>query len=889
MRASLARMSSGKASTSASTVSFSVSTVQLILQYTKKDIIRKTVNFQGSASCRGGDGVPWIRNYNCFMNDLRYAARMLAKTPGFTLVAVSLLGVGIGANVVIFSALDAVLLRTLPVKHPEELVRMVQKTPQLGASSSFEYAFYEALRDHSTTIAAVFGEEEWRVALNQPQPAEQIPVNVVTPEFFDVLGVPALVGRTLNAHDAAENPGMIPAVLSYGFWRRRFEGDPGVIGRTITLHGHKFAIVGVMPREFNGTSMDTAPDVRLPLRAAFMIFDWVWDERPMTLSGLENLSLAGRLKPGVTRAQAQAECYSLWRTSAETFYKDRAGILEGELRRGMEVDPLDRGTSILRDRFGNALELLIASVSLLLLMVCANLAGLLLARSAARSQEIAVRLSVGATRARLVRQMLTESALLAALGSAVGLAIALVSTPLLVRALPPMRDLYTTRVAVSLNIGVDRRVLFFSLIISAVTVLLFGLAPAIGASRVSLDSVLRGARASGGWRGRRALIVFQIALCTVLLAGAGLLVRALAQLGGVDPGFDADHLVTFTTDPSLAGYTPAQMKSLRLALTEQVRQLPGVASVAVASRPLMRGSGIKMTVVPQGRRATPADFLNTSTNSVTPEYFETMGVRLLAGRPLTPADEPVKNATTKVVVNQAFAAKFFSGLDPVGRRFGNSSSTHAYEIAGVVSDSKYRSLREPMTPTFYSAWSDGAIQPMQLEVRTRVPPQSIIHPVRQVLVALDPVLPFTEIEVMSDEVHASAAGERLTAALASLFGALAALLAAIGIYGLLAYAVAQRRREIGIRMALGARPLDIGEMIGRQALAMVTIGVALGLIAALFAAPLIHSLLYGVAPWDPLALTLAALFVVMVSAAATAIPLGRASRIDPAVALRQEN
>jgi len=826
------------------------------------------------------------KNYNRLMHDLRYAARMLVKAPGFTVIAVALLGAGIGANVVIFSALDAVLLRPLPVKHPDELVRMVQKTPQLGPRSSFEYAFYEALRDHSTTLAAVFGEEERRVAMNEPQPAEQIQVNVVTPEFFDVLGVPALLGRTLNAGDAAENPGMIPAVLSYGFWRRRFDGDPGVIGRTITLHGHKFAIAGVMPREFNGTSMDTAPAVRLPLRAALLIFDW--DERP-SLSGLVNLSLAGRLKPGVTRAQAQAECYSLWRAAAETFYKNSAGILEAELRRGLEVDPLDRGTSILRDRFGNALEMLIASVGLLLLMVCANIAGLLLARSAARKQEIAVRLSVGATRARLVRQMLTESALLAALGSATGFVIALVSTPLLVRALPPMRDLYTARVAVALNIGVDRRVLLFSFAISAVTVLLFGLVLAIGASRASLDSVLRGVRASSGWRARRALIVFQIALCTVLLSGTWLLVRTLSQLSGVDPGFDADHIVTFTTDPSLAAYTPEQMKSLRLALTEKVRQLPGVTSVAVASRPLMRGSGIKMTVVPQGQRAAPADFLNTSLNSVTPGYFETMGMRLLAGRDLTPADEPAKKTTTRVVVNQAFAAKFFPGLDPVGRRFESASSQDAYEIAGVVSDSKYRSLREPMTPTLYKVWSDSAIQPLQLEVHARTRPQSIVEPVRQVLAALDPVLPFTEIEVMFDEVHASAAGERLTATLASTFGALAALLAAIGIYGLLAYAVTQRRREIGIRMALGARPVDIGEMIGRQALAMVAIGVALGLIAALFAAPLINSLLYGVAPSDPLSLTLAALFVVMVAAAATVIPLGHATRIDPAEALRQEN
>ena len=584
----------------------------------------------------------------------------------------------------------------------------------------------------------------------------------------------------------------------------------------------------------------------------------------------------------MTRAQARAETYSLWRAETQVFWKQQADILEAELRRGMDLDPLDRGTSILRDKFGNALELLIASVSLLLLMVCANLAGLLLARSTARNEEIAVRLALGATRARLVRQMLTESALLAALGSAVGLLIALFTTPLLVRALPPMRDLYTARVSISLDAGVNQRVLLFSFLISVMTVLLFGLAPAIGASRASLDSILRGSRATGGWHGRRALIVFQIALCTVLLAGAGLLARTLEQLHRVDPGFDAGHLVTFTTVPSLAGYTTEQTKSLRLALTEKVRNLPDVLSVAVASRGLMRGSGIKVTITPPGQQPSPANFLIASINSLTPGFFETMGLRFLAGRDLAPPDN-----ATRVVVNQAFARYFFPGLDPVGRRFGNPPDTK--EIIGVVSDAKYRSLREPMTPTYYSAWRDQDGQPMQLEVRTRAHPQSIVEPVRQALGALDPALPFTEIETMSDEVGDSAAGERLTATLASVFGALAALLAAIGIYGLLAYAVAQRRREIGIRMALGARPADIGEMIGIQALAMVAAGVALGIGAAIITAPLVKSLLYGVAPSDPLSLAAAALFIVAIAAAATAIPLLNATRIDPASALRQEN
>jgi predicted permease len=514
---------------------------------------------------------------------------------------------------------------------------------------------------------------------------------------------------------------------------------------------------------------------------------------------------------------------------------------------------------------------------------------LLLARSAARTEEVAVRLALGATRARLVRQMLTESALLAALGSLAGLLFAYVATPMLVRALPPMRDLYTSRVALSLNIGVNQRVLLFSFAISAITVLLFGLAPAIGAARASLDSVLRGSRSTGGWRGRRALIVFQIALCTVLLAGAGLLARTFEQLRHVDPGFDAEHVITFTTVPSLTGYTAEQAKSLRLALTDKVRQIPGVESVSVASRGLMRGSGIKSTVTPSGQQPTPGDFLNTSMNSITPGYFETMGMRLVAGRDLTPADDQVKKPPFHVIVNQAFVRHFFSGVDPIGRRFGSGNTPEASEIVGVVTDAKYRSLREPMTPTYYNIWKDQDSQQMQLEVRTGAHPQSIVEPVRQALAALDPALPFTEIETMSDEVGDSAAGERLTATLASVFGALAALLAAIGIYGLLAYAVAQRRREIGIRMALGARPADIGEMIGRQALVMVAAGVALGIGAAVVLAPLVKSLLYGVAPSDSVSLFSAALFVTAIAAAATAIPLLAATRIDPASALRQEN
>ena len=816
------------------------------------------------------------------MGDLRYAVRMLAKSPGFTLAVAGLLALGIGANAAIFSALNALLLRPLPVRQPQQLIRLVQTVPRLGTISSFDHAVYETLKQRAGTLSAVFGDAEWPVAMDDPQPAEQVRVHVVTPEFFDVLGVAALYGRTLTADDAKQDNGTPPAVLSYGFWQRRFAGAVQAVGRTITLRGHKFLVVGVMPRTFNGITADTAPDLRIPLRA----FPLLRFEGAFRGNGIA-LEIAARLKPGVSLAQARDECYRIWRAATEDALYRVPNItpdrVQSELARGLQVESLERGVSILRDRVGLALQLLAGSAGLLLLLMCSNVAGLLLTRSAARREEIAVRLALGATRARLVRQMLAESALLAGLGAAGGWLVAVASMPVLVRALPPMRDRATTQLALSLDVAPDTRVLLFAIGVSIATVLLFGLAPALAASRVSLDSVLRGARSSRGGHSRAALVGFQVALCTLLLAGAGLLVRSFQQLHGMDAGFDRDHVVTFTASPGLSGYSLEQCDKLRRALLDRVRALPGVAAAASASRAVMRGSGVKTTVLPEGQTITEADSLNTSLNTVSPEYFDTMGMRILAGRGFQDSDRGVKPA--RVLVNQTFAQQFFPGIDPVGRLLGNSIQTK-FEIIGVVNDAKYRSLREPMTPTYYNLGSDDFFV---LCVRTRMRPETIIQPVRLELAALDPALPFLEIHTLAEEVDASAASERLTATLASLFGLLAAMLAAVGIYGLLSYAVAQRRREIGIRMALGARPGDIARMIGRQALAMVLVGVAAGLAAAWEAAPAIRSLLYGVTPSDGMSLGTAAAFVLLVSALATAIPAGRAARVEPASALRDEH
>jgi predicted permease len=810
------------------------------------------------------------------MGDLRYALRLLGRSPGFAAAAIGLLALGIGASSVIFSAFNALLLKRLPVPHPEQLIRIVQKSPQLGTRSAFMPEFYDALREHSTTLSVVFGDFEWQAVLNDPKPSEELRVAVVTPEFFSALGAPALIGRTLTADDARDTPGPPPAVLSYAFWQRKFRGDLHVLGRNITMHNAVFTVVGVMPREFNGIAADTTPDVRVP-RWAFRLLSLRVSLRP----ALTALELAGRLKPGVTLAQAQAECQALWRGSLDVSYQD-AGQRQAELSRGMLLDPLEHGVSILRDRFGLALKLLVGCVGLLLMMVCSNVAGLLLARSASRREEIAIRLAMGATRGRLVRQSLTESALLAGLGSAGGWLLAWASTPLLVSALPPIRSFTTQKLAIALDMAPDGRVILVLALAAISTALLCGAAPAIGVARTNLESVLRGARSRSGWQGRRGLVMLQAALCTLLLAGAALLIRTFDQLSTLNPGFDPEHVVTFTLDPGLNSYTDAQAKTLRLALTERVGRLPGVASVAVSSMPIMRGSGLKTTIAPEAQTIRPGDFLNTSTNGVSPEYFDTLRIRILEGRALAETDRDAK--PIRVVVNQTFARRFFPGIDPIGRRFNNGIERR-FEIVGVSGDAKYRSLREPIPPVFYTLELASSFV---LHVRTRMRPEGIEQPVRQALAALDPALPFIEVHTLSEEVGDSAASERLTAGLASVFGLMAALLAAGGIYGLLAFTVAQRRREIGIRMALGARPAEIGRMIGAQALWMAAAGAAVGVAAALPAAKWIRTLLFNVPPSDALSLAAAAGFVLLVSVAAALAPANRAAKVEPASALRDE-
>jgi putative ABC transport system permease protein len=820
------------------------------------------------------------------IRDIRLGLRMLAMNPGSALLIVGLLSLGLGATTVLFSLYDAAFFRRLGVRHPEQLVRMVQYLPKVGTHSDFPYPYYEALHDHVTTLAATFGDtgKYMHFALTDPEPAELITLHAETPEFFEALGVGALYGRVLLPSDANESPGMPPAVLSYGFWRRRFAGDPSVVNRrTVLVNGHRFVIVGVMPRDFNGFTVDTTPDLRIPLRALLPLANFTLDKI--------YLDLAGRLKPGFTRLQAEEECRALWQATMKDYlqnvWKLPPQAVSRELSDGMWLDPLERGISVLRDRYGKILSMLMASAGLLVLIICTNVGGLLLARAAARQHEIAVRLAVGATRFRLIRQVLAESFLLAAPGATGGLLIALAAMPLAVRSLPPIRDLSSSLVQLSVDVGIKWRVFLFLLGLSLLTMLLFSLSPAIAVSRSNLDSLLRTVRSSRGWRGRQALITVQIALCTFLLAIASLFVSTFQQLRRTDPGFDRDHIATFTGGLS----TPTGASAFPRTLTERVRELPGVVSVAIAARGVMRDRGLGTTVAPAGQEITRADFLNTSLNNVSPEYFDTMGMHILAGRGFIPEDlpGPKRSGPVVAVVNQAFAERFFPNTSPVGKRFGSGAEGLAkeqYEIIGVVSDAKYRSLREAIIPTFYTPGS--IFDQFVLSVRTRIRPEAIIEPVRKVLASIDPTLSFLEVHTLAEEVDNSIASERLTAALASMFGGIAALLVGAGIYGLLAYVVTERRHEIGIRMALGAQPAHIGKLIAGQTLAMTAAGVAMGLAGALMAGPGIRPLLYGISPQDPKSLAAAMMFVALTAVVATILPTVRATRVDPMVALRYE-
>ena len=807
-----------------------------------------------------------------------------------------LLAWGIGSGTALLSLVDAVSFRSLEVRHPEELVRVVQHNPALRTWTSFPQTFFEALQTRNEAFSAIAGESELQAVLSEPAPAQQIHVSFVTAQFFSLLGVPALYGRVLTPSDDRDASGSAPAVLSYSFWNTRFHRDPRIIGQTIVFDNHPFMIVGVMPRSFHGFSADTTSDVFAPSHTFGLVFTKNGRTSPYWLS------IMARLKPGVTRSAAEAATLAIWQQAITRYWTGRLpadgqsardGLAE-DLRLGVQLESEKRGNSVLRDRYGAGWVLLGASAIVLEILLCANLATIVLSRNAANTNDIAVRLALGASRGQVLRLLLCESALLAAMGTAAGILVGYLLIPLLVHVLPPIRDFGTDLLTTAIDVGRDARPLVIGLMLGIGSFLGFGCAPAWIASRTPVREGLESGRTSRKLGAQRRLLLLQVALCTLLLACASLLARSLVHLRGANPGFVSERLVSFTFNPGLRGYSGDQASRLHERLMAQVQALPGVASVAAARFPVMRGTGIKTVFAPQGVTIPPNAPLNVTLDSVSDNFFATMGIKIIEGRNLPQNQEhaPVKEEhgpgkVAYVVVNQALARLFFPGASPLGRRFGPAGYQDAYEVVGVVSDAKFRSLREAPPPTVYEDAAHLAQMSRVLYVRTKLPAETLIEPVLKIFAALDPTLPVTDVATMEEELDATTAGERFNARIASAFALFAAILAGLGIYGLMALVVTQRRRELAIHLAVGAPRSRVVALVSRQFLFAVAGGIAAGLSAAWFLAPLLRSMLYNIAPNDPVSLLTPLCAVALIALLGSLGPLLRTLSIEPATALRQ--
>jgi predicted permease len=825
--------------------------------------------------------------------DLRFGARMLRKQPGFTLIAILTLALGIGANTAVFSLVDAMLLRSLPVRDPAALVQFKwaagdsfrgfsyngeanrEDLPGLRVATSFAPATYELLRTQNQTLSGVLAYTPIdQLNVNVGGQAEIASGQAVTGNYHQSLGVPPLLGRVLTMEDAnADAPAV--AVLSYRFWQRRFGGKAKAVGQQINVNNKPVTIVGITPPAFMGTQNDgQAPDVTIVLDGAQLRQPAFWW-----------LRVLGRLKPGVTPAQAQAELTGIFAQSALNERRQSIPVTQNDLPR-LLVAPGQRGETDWTRDHNQSLYLLMTVVALVLLIACANVANLLLARAVGRRKEIAVRLALGAGRFRLMRQFLTESLLLALLGGVFGIVLAHWGRDLLLTLRFPGREMS------ALATTLDWRVLAFTMSLSLLTGIVFGLVPAWQATRLDLTPALKdtGRSSSAASRSRlsRALVVAQVALSLLLLTGAGLFVRTLRNLQQVNTGFEAQNLLLFRVDPRLSGHQSEQIPPLYQRLFARLEAVPGVQAVSFSRHPLLAGSSGSRGAFFAGQNTSPTDPPDVYIHIARANFLATMNTPLLQGRSLSEQDNA--QAPKVAVINQALARQFFPNQNPLGQRFGfDPSQTNQIEIVGVAQDAKYDSLREATPPTIYLSWlQEARIGQMNFEVRTVGDPLSLLPAIRQAVRDVDGNLPLFDVKSQVEQIAQRLAQERLFAALLSFFGALALLLAALGLYGLLAHAVAERTHELGIRMALGAQARDVIRLVIGQGLRLVLPGIVLGLVGAYAATRLVKTFLYGVAPADWLTFSGTALLLLLVALVACWLPARRATNVDPWQALRSE-
>jgi predicted permease len=858
---------------------------------------RARVEFGGVESykedCRQARGLRFLDELRA---DLRLTGRQMRRTPGFTGIALLILAIGIGANSAIFSLVDAVLLKMLPVRDPEQLRQLewtgrrdgfVQgydgsnsRTPAgETVGTSFAYPVYEHLRDHTETLDLFsFGGSTNQLNLSIRGRAELARGLVVSGNFFQVLGVEALLGRTIVPDDDRRGAASAVAVLSYSFWERAFGADPSVPGQTVAINGKPFVIAGVLPRVFGGLNPGTLIDVMLPLS---------WDEIAYASpSQLDNprswwFRVMGRLKPGAVEEQARAESEFLLHQAIaaqppeEKYDPPRLALIAG-----------GQGLESLRNNVRRPLLVLMAVAGMVLLIVCANIGGLLLTRATARRKEIGTRLALGAGRARLVRQLLTESLVLAALGGGAGVALAYglrsFLPDLLTRAYGP----------VTLDMSLDARMLLFSIAVCVVAGVVFGLAPALSATRVELTPMLKqGPAAAAGpvrVRAGRALVVVQVSLSLVLLAGAGLFLRTVANLQSEVLGFRTENLLIFQLNATLNGYEDEELLEFYERVVRAVEAVPGVLSASASRHGLVSGSHTNSGIRIPGYQHPGGGDPSSSFHFVAPKYFDTMGIALLAGRDIEWHDR--EGAPLVAAVNEAFARKYFEGSNPLGRviELPRRNGVESIEVIALVSDTKFSDIRGPAPHTMYVPFRQHFQHSMTFAVRGLGDPEPLIASLREAVEGIDPNVPLYGIRTQVEQVSQAMQQERLFAHLLVSFGGLALFLACLGLYGRLAYSVSGRIPEIGLRMALGAQRRDVAGMILRESLAPVALGIATGLGAAAAATQLIESLLFGIEPNDPLTLAGSVLVLAFCAAIAAWLPARRAARVDPMTALRYE-
>jgi len=807
------------------------------------------------------------------LQNLRYGLRMLRRNPGFTVVAALSLALGIGANTAIFSVVNAALLRPLPVKEPDRLVGLYRKIPQDRNHNRFSYPNYLDTRDRNQSFSGLAAYYFAPLNLSGGGQTERLWGKVVSGNYFSVLGVEITQGRAFLPEED-RTPGAHPvAVVSHGLWQRRFGGDPNLVGKTVTLNGYGFTIVGVAPAGFRGTEVGMAPDVWVPMMMQAQAMPGTnW----LTPRDVGWLRVVGRLKPGVSVAQAQAEMETLGAQLKREYPEVNEAF-------GIAVAPDFGIHPDMRGDARNFLLVLMGVVGLVLLIACANTANLLLARASERRKEVGIRLALGAKRGRLIGQLLTESLLLSLLGAA----ISLVLTPWISGGLEALQQTGQALPSV-VPFSLDGRVLGFTAIVSLLAGVIFGLAPALHASKTDLIGVLKDAaanRESGKSRLRQVFVVSQIALSLALLIAAGLFIRSLRQAQRIDPGFKTENILLMSFDLGLQGYNEERGRAFYQQLEQRVGSLPGVERVSFADNPPL-SSDADTTIIIDGYTApTGLEGVVINYSVVNPNYFQTLDIPLLRGRDFTVQDK--FDAPRVVILNETAARRFWPGQDALGKRVGLGRSVSA-EVIGIARDGKYVTIGEDPRPYLYFPMTQNYRSSAALQARTAGDPAPVIAAVRREAQALDKDLPTFGVRTMKEHMRGSLAAPRLAATFLGIFGAMALLLAMGGIYGVMAYAVSQRTREIGIRVALGAERQDILKMVLKQSLRLVVIGLLIGLAGSLAATRLLESFLYGVSVNDPATFITVPLLLASAALLASYIPARRAMKVDPMVALRYE-